>query len=130
MKAKNLFGILGFLALIMLISCSEDEVKPKPVAGFTASKTAVMVGEEIQFTNTSQDATSYSWSFGDGNTSTAESPTKSFDAPGTFTVSLVATGPGGSNSTSMDIIVTAISIYFMDSSDEFWESLFLMPIKL
>ena len=118
MKAKNLFGILGFLAFMMLISCSEDEVKPKPVAGFTASKTSVMVGEEIQFTNTSQDATSYSWSFGDGNTSTAESPTKSFDAPGTFTVSLVATGPGGSNSTSMDIMVTALSIYFMDSSDE------------
>ncbi|MBK8883815.1 MAG: DUF5050 domain-containing protein [Bacteroidales bacterium] len=115
---KKLFSLLGFLALVMLISCSKDEAKPKPVAGFTASKTAVLVGETIQFTNTSTDATSYAWSFGDGNTSTQASPSKAFDAAGTFTVSLVATGPGGSNSSSMDITVTAISIYFMDSSDE------------
>ena len=118
MKAKKLIGLAGLLTFIMLFSCSKDEVKPKPVAGFTASKTSVMVGEAIQFTNTSTDATSYEWSFGDGTTSSQAAPSKSFDAAGTFTVALVATGPGGSNSSSMDITVTAISIYFMDSSDE------------
>lgn len=118
MKAKKLFSLLGFLAFVLLISCSKDEEKPKPVAGFTASKTSVQAGEEIQFTNTSENATSYAWSFGDGTTSTLESPTKAFDAAGTFTVSLVATGAGGTNSSTMDITVTAFSVYFIDSSDE------------
>ncbi len=117
MKAKTLFGILLSLALVIFISCSKDENKPKPVAGFTPSKTSVTAGEVIQFTNTSTNAKSYSWSFGDGTTSTLESPTKSYDAAGTYTVSMVATGDGGSNSSSLQITVTAMSVYFMDPND-------------
>jgi|WetSurMetagenome_2_1015567.scaffolds.fasta_scaffold117921_1 PKD repeat protein len=118
MKTKTLLGLAGLLALSLLISCSKDEAKPKPVAGFTASKISVMVGEEIQFTNTSVNATTYAWSFGDGTTSTEESPKKTYDAAGSYTVTLSATGAGGSNSSTQDITVNAASIYFMDSSDE------------
>jgi PKD repeat protein len=118
MKAKKLLSLVGFLALIALTSCSKDDTKPKPTASFTASKTSVLVGEEIQFTNTSENATSYAWSFGDGTTSTEESPAKTYTATGVFTVTCVATGPGGSGSSTLDITVTAASIYFMDSSDE------------
>jgi PKD repeat protein len=125
MKTKKLLCLIGFLAFFVLISCTKDEEKPKPTAAFTASKTAVIVGEEIQFTNTSENATSYSWSFGDGTTSTEASPAKSYNATGTFTVTLVATGEGGSNSTTLDITVTAASLYFMDSSDELMEKLVL-----
>jgi hypothetical protein len=117
MKAKTLLYLTG-LAFIMLISCSKDESKPKPVASFTASKTSVLVGEEIQFTNTSENSTSCTWSFGDGTTSTETSPKKTYESTGVFTVTFVAIGAGGSNSTTLDITVTAASIYFMDSSDE------------
>jgi PKD repeat protein len=118
MKTKVLLCLAGFLSIFLLISCSKNEAKPKPVAGFTPSKTSAMVGEEIQFSNTSTDATSYAWSFGDGTTSTSESPTKTYDAAGTYTVSLSATGAGGTASSTAQIIVTASSLYFMDASDE------------
>jgi PKD repeat protein len=118
MKAKRLLSLAGFIALFLLISCSKDEEKPKPVTSFTASKTAVLAGEEIQFTNTSENAASYAWSFGDGTTSTLESPTKTYNAVGTYTVTLVATGEGGSASATQDITVTAASVYFIDPTDE------------
>ena len=125
MKTKTCLSLAGFLALFLLISCSKDEAKPKPVAGFTASKTTVMVGEEIHFTNTSTNAISYAWSFGDGTTSTLESPAKTYDAAGTYTVALAATGAGGSNSSSLEITVTAASVYFMDTDDEIFGKLVL-----
>jgi PKD repeat protein len=125
MKAKKLLSLVGFLALIALMSCSKDDSKPKPTAVFTASKTSVLVGEEIQFTNTSENATSYTWSFGDGTTSTEASPKKTYSTSGVFTVTMVALGEGGSASSTMDITVTAATIYFMDSSEEILEKLLL-----
>jgi PKD repeat protein len=119
MKAKKLLSLVGFLALIVLMSCSKDDTKPKPIASFTASKTSVLVGEEIQFTNTSENSASYTWSFGDGTTSMEASPKKTYTTPGVFTVTLAATGEGGTASATQDITVAAASsIYFMDSSDE------------
>ncbi len=46
------------------------------------------------FANTSDNATSYLWNFGDGNTSTSTDAviTKEFTTPGTYRVSLKATG--------------------------------------
>jgi PKD repeat protein len=110
MKAKRFFGILATLALVLLISCTKSEDKPKPTAGFTASKNSAMVDESIQFTNSSKDATSYSWSFGDGSTSTQESPSKAYSSAGTFTVTLVATGPGGSASSTLQITINAAPV--------------------
>ena len=41
--------------------------------------------------------TSWSWTFGDGGTSTAQNPVYAYAASGTYTVSLTATGPSGSD---------------------------------
>jgi len=57
-----------------------------PYAGFTYTQT----GNTIHFTNTSTDATSYFWDFGDGHTSTNTSPNHNFDGNSTYTVCLVA----------------------------------------
>jgi len=67
-----------------------------PVAGFTADATSTCTGV-VNFTNTSVDASSYLWDFGDGNTSTDENPTHVYTTSGTFTVTLTA-----SNSYSSD----------------------------
>lgn len=66
-------------------------VQGSPSAGFNfaANQTTVTFG------NTSQGATSYSWNFGDGNTSTEENPTHTYGAPGTYNVSLAATNNCG-----------------------------------
>ncbi len=46
---------------------------------------------EYAFENSSTGATSYMWDFGDGNTSTEESPTHVYDTPAIYTVTLTAT---------------------------------------
>jgi gliding motility-associated-like protein len=63
-------------------------VPAKPVAGFTA--TPACPGGDVTFTNTSTNATSYEWSFGDGATSTLTSPTHAYLVAGTYTVTLRA----------------------------------------
>jgi PKD repeat protein/subtilisin-like proprotein convertase family protein len=61
---------------------------PPTQAGFNTNS-AVNV---ITFTNTSQNAVSYFWDFGDGNTSTAINPVHTYTAPGAYMVTLTALG--------------------------------------
>ncbi len=61
----------------------------------------------MAFTNTSTGSiTSYAWTFGDGGTSTAASPSHIYAAAGVYTVSLTVTGPGGSNTQTRNNYVT------------------------
>jgi PKD repeat protein len=78
-----------------------------PVASFTVSRTSGTAPLTVHFTNTSQRATSYSWSFGDGQSSTTVSPSHVFTTPGIYTVTLSATGPGGVVKKSVTINVLA-----------------------
>lgn len=68
-------------------------MKPvEPSAGFTAATNEL----EATFTNSSENVTSYSWNFGDGNTSSEENPTHNYEAAGIYTVVLTAKGANGS----------------------------------
>ncbi len=62
-----------------------------PIAAFTPTCS----GLDCTFTSTSSDPdgsiTAYSWSFGDGGTSAAQSPSHSYTAEGTYTVRLTVT---------------------------------------
>lgn len=64
----------------------------------------------VQFTNTSVDADTYLWDFGDGYTTTDPSPLHLYAQAGTYTVQLTATNIYGSNSTSAIVTVTDCSI--------------------
>ena len=78
-----------------------------PVAGFTASTTLGAAPLALNFTNTSTGTiTSYAWNFGDSTTSTAQSPSHVYSTPGTYTVSLTVTGPGGSNTQTRTNYIT------------------------
>lgn len=80
----------------------------QPVANFTevTSESNLMV----TFTNTSTDATSYSWDFGDGSgTSTDENPVYTYAYRGQYFVTLTATSTAGSNETTKEIFVGAVS---------------------
>jgi Zn-dependent metalloprotease len=69
-----------------------------PVANYSASDTVSCTGV-INFTDMSTNGpTSWLWDFGDGNTSTAQSPTYAYTANGTYTVSLTVTNSFGSDS--------------------------------
>ncbi|MDO8840877.1 PKD domain-containing protein [Methanocalculus sp.] len=69
-----------------------------PVANFFGSPTSGTRPLSVIFTDTStRIPTSWSWSFVDGNTSTAQNPTHTYVAAGTYTVSLTATNAQGSD---------------------------------
>ncbi len=105
--------------LLLVFSCQNDDdvIAPQSQAEFTASATEVAIGEIIQFTNNSQNATAFAWSFGDGTTSNQVSPTKSYQSSNTFLVSLVSTGSGGSTVSNMQITVTPASSFSVEDED-------------
>lgn len=69
-------------------------ILPVKAVNLTASFTSNTVSNVTTFTNTSVNATSYEWDFGDGGTSTATSPTHSYAASGTYNVKLRAFASG------------------------------------
>ena len=104
--------IISLFTLIPTTSCNKNEdngvfSSPSPIASFNMDKTTAETGEVIAFTNTSQNATSYEWDFGDGNSSMEADPTHSYSNTGTFTITLNANGEGRSNSSTKSITITA-----------------------
>jgi subtilisin family serine protease len=85
-----------------------------PVANFTYSCT----GLTCTFTNTSTNATSYSWNFGDATPAvTTTSPTHTYSTGGTFTVVLTAKNAGTVTSTkSTAVTVTAPPVACTDGN--------------
>nr|WP_321232030.1 PKD domain-containing protein [uncultured Psychroserpens sp.] len=92
-----------------------------PSAGFSSAQSETNY-LEYTFNNTSTGATSYLWDFGDGNTSTEESPTHVYDTHDVYTVTLTATNDANlstSLSQTIDIQapVTADFTYMVDEAD-------------
>jgi PKD repeat protein len=86
---------------------------PAPVAAFTMDKTETDVDEVITFTNQSENAVSYLWSFGDGVTSTVTNPTHSYAMAGIYTVQLTVAG----KNEGTDTYSSAVSIYYAPVAD-------------
>jgi PKD repeat protein len=76
-------------------------VSPAPVAGFTSANLPTL---EVSFTNTSTNATTSSWDFGDGYTSNATNPVHGYFTSGTFTVTLIVTNADGCDDTTSTTI--------------------------
>jgi gliding motility-associated-like protein len=75
----------------IMVKESFVEVYPQAIAFFTANPTNVIVPTQpVYFFNLSVNATEYYWEFGDGNTSSQESPLYQYTSPGTYGVSLIA----------------------------------------
>jgi PKD repeat protein len=69
-----------------------------PVAGFSASPTSGVAPLTVSFTDQSTgQPTSWRWDFGDGASSTAQSPSHVYASAGTYTVSLTASNASGSD---------------------------------
>ena len=69
-----------------------------PTAEFSGTPTSGTVPLAVSFTDLSTGSvTGWAWDFGDGATSSAQNPSHTYTAAGTYTVALTATGSGGSN---------------------------------
>lgn len=80
------------------------------VAAFTASATTAQVLDNIVFTGTTANASTYSWDFGDGTTGSGQQASHSYQSAGVYVVKLNVTGSGGCVSiTSQTIPVTSRS---------------------
>jgi len=84
-----------------------------PTADFSADVTTGDAPLAVQFTDLSTTGgatiTSWAWDFGDSTTSTAQNPSHSFAAPGTYTVSLTATNSAGPGSVTKTGYITVTS---------------------
>jgi PKD repeat protein len=75
-----------------------ETVAGPPVADFSGSPTTGYVPLTVDFTDLSTGAPdSWSWTFGDGGTSTAQNPSHTYNDVGTYTVTLTATNAYGSD---------------------------------
>ncbi|MCS7028334.1 MAG: PKD domain-containing protein [Bacteroidia bacterium] len=85
-----------------------------PHAKFTYSLT----GATASFTNLSMNATTYLWNFGDSFTSTDTDPVHTYSAPGTYTVTLVASNTCKNFTASENI--TVLPLYLDKNQNVSW----------
>ena len=79
-----------------------------PVADFSSSCTGLACAFTDLSTDSDGTVTGWSWSFGDGATSTSRNPTRTYAAGGTYTVNLAVTDDdGGTHQRSASVTVTA-----------------------
>ena len=87
---------------------------PPPIAEFIGDGDGC-APVTVNFENLSQYADTYLWNFGDGATASNPSPEYTYFTPGTYTVSLIVTGEGGTDVTIHEEVVNVYptaSAYF------------------
>lgn len=110
--------ILSILLPLVLVSC---EMSPR--AYFSASPGDPVVGEDIWFTNESENAIDFEWDFGDGYISDEPNPIHRFTSTGVYNVRLKVWSAGGlSDVASLDLdvkIPTLLEIEVREYYDDY-----------
>jgi hypothetical protein len=88
------------------------QIQPRYLADMTdfvtadfEEPTAIIVGEDVTFTNLSEGAISYLWNFGNGSTSSEFEPTTVFNSVESYTVTLTAFNATCSDQFTFDVDV-------------------------
>ena len=129
-------SLLSLLLIFFMIGCSKTDTTPatpSPIVNFTYTGAGAAAPSVVTFNNTTSNATSYLWDFGDNATSTLYNPTHTYTSGGVFTVKLTANGAGGSSSTSKTVNIlpaytkvtiakiTVIAMPFTKSNGTGWD---------
>ncbi|MDD1703570.1 MAG: DUF2341 domain-containing protein, partial [Methanoregula sp.] len=97
-----------------------------PVPAFSANVTSGRVPLTVGFSDTTTGSPiAWSWTFGDGDTSTMQNPNHTYLSAGTYPVSLTATGLGGTNTTTVTNAITVTSL----SSDSYYGGIPLTTVQ-
>ncbi len=95
---KQLIAITFLILPISLLA--------QPNASFSVNSENICAGDTIFFTNTSTNATSFHWFFGDGTDTWIENPFHIYQQNGNYTIKLIAyDNDGNKDSTSLNISV-------------------------
>ena len=78
--------LLALTVLTLFAACKKQNTK----ATFTVPKSSYYLTEVVSFSNQTENGKSYTWDFGDGQTSADENPTHAYNKSGTFIVTLTA----------------------------------------
>lgn len=94
---KNMI-FLALLCATVLMFSGAVAAADVPSANFTSNVTSGTAPLSVQFNDTSNNTpTSWSWDFGDGNTSTEQNPRHTYTKTGKYTVKLTAFNANGNN---------------------------------
>ena len=98
--------VLGGYVVVL----GDNPVPPEPpVTDFSANTTFGFKPATIQFTDLStRHPTSWHWDFGDGSVSTLQNPVHTYMEPDTYTVTLKATNPYGTDTVVKEGYITVI----------------------
>ena len=97
---KEVYIISLIISILFFDSCGK-----KPVADFTWSPREPVAGEEVKFTNLSENAKSYSWNFGDMSVGRKANPTHVYERSGRYIVDLRAHNGLRSDEKTVNIVV-------------------------
>ncbi|MCX7836051.1 MAG: PKD domain-containing protein [bacterium] len=113
--------IVFFIFILIVIGCNNtsensNPLAPQntdaPIASFSINGTMVTPAT-LTLTNTSLNADSYLWNFGDGRTSNIHSPTVTYTTMGQYTITLTAiqTSTNRSNIANRSVFIEPGSVY-------------------
>lgn len=94
MKKTNIIkhALIISLGVMLCYSCKKSEEKANTNASFSSDRSSYYLTEPVSFKNTSTNASSYQWDFGDNTTSTEANPSHSYQSSGIYTVKLNSGG--------------------------------------
>jgi PKD repeat protein len=87
---------------VILLACTDDGVPEFPTSVELSYSVA---GKQAAFTALSHSADSYSWDFGDGQTSTEKDPVHVYASGGYYTVTVSVTGKSGTDEKTAQLAV-------------------------
>ena len=97
----------------ILIKDQYISIEDVPLTTFSYTRDSLT----LTFTNLSQNGITYSWDFGDGNTSTETSPVHTYDNDGEYEVTLTATNQCGSSNFSQTVEVFNLPLAGLTQGD-------------
>ncbi|HOZ87039.1 MAG TPA: T9SS type A sorting domain-containing protein, partial [Bacteroidia bacterium] len=75
-----------------------------------ASFISMVTGNSLNVTNTSTNATTYTWDFGNGSTGSGATQTVSYTANGTYPIMLIASNPCASDTSYQNITIQEVGL--------------------
>ncbi|GAO41133.1 PKD domain-containing protein [Flavihumibacter petaseus] len=108
------------LGLCGLSACSKDDAPVAPDVFYSVA----LDGYTVKFTNATTGAASYQWDFGDGTTSTEESPSHEYPGKGKYVPTLYATAADGTIAEGSTVIniSKASAVKLKDNSLADWDT--------